>query len=152
MFLTKEVAGVPIYNCESPAEAYRYSYQSTLKKEISLFLDTLRTETLLRGIYEPDLDLVAKLGSDSKYHGVGTLIYVVPYKEHYDVSYPFSIAKTGLLIYKASGLTECYGDGEMCTGMDFNRYQFEVYPKEALLGIIDLREVKSISKTLKELI
>lgn len=144
----KVIDGTPIYICESPVAKYREDWHGQLCEEMLPFFESLSEEILLRGSHEKNLDKIAQTGADQQDSGPGSLIYVVPYQHWiHSIPYPFGTATTAMLVYKASGLVERIGDAENMN-VDHNRYGFIVPPKEALLGIIDLREIKRISSGL----
>ncbi len=150
MKIEKVVSNTPIYVCETPAVKYKETWHRRLYDEMALLLNGIPEAILLRGSHAENIDKVARIGSDQGYRGIGGLIYVVPYQSRISIYYPFDMAATCMLIYRSSGLVECEGDSNNM-GREFNRYQFVVPPKEALLGIIDLREVHRISKRLRSL-
>lgn len=162
MKVEKVAAGVNFYVCESEATQYREAWHDKIAKEIKQFLQLNWEETpLLRGVsktQDPDdfrlsLEEIAQLGLDQyqPYIGLdqyqpykGCLTYVVSI---HNLNPAFDRAGAGILLYRASALSEQLGDkGQM--GVEFNRFKFLVEPKEALLGIIDLREVRQKSKEL----
>lgn len=152
MKIKEIVEGIPFYVCETPTVKYRESWQSHILEEIETDLPKYFSEPLLlRGVtctqdnYKPGLEQLAKIGADGYRPKQGETIYVTD-----DLGYAFSRAKTGLLLYKASGLREIQGDAE-AMNREFNRYFFLIPPNEALQGVIDLREVTRISKRLRSL-
>ncbi|MDD5415427.1 MAG: hypothetical protein PHE48_00295 [Candidatus Daviesbacteria bacterium] len=144
MRLKECLEGTPIYLCGTPAVGFRESWYNRLRDEIFLHLQALNEKTLLRGSHAEDLKTVARTGTDQPYL---SMTYVVPCIDICSIDYPFGIATTIMLVYRSSALREMAGDAENM-GVDFNRYEFITDPKEALLGIIDLREVKKRLKTL----
>lgn len=144
----KVINGVPFYICETPVVKYREDWHRQLCEEMSLFFDSLPRKILLRGSHAKNLDIVAQTGSDQQHSGPRSLIYVVTYHDVYSIYYPLEKAATGMLVYKSSDLVEWEGDAESMN-VDCNRFQFLVHPKEALLGIIDLRGVHDRLKTLQ---
>ena len=150
MLVEKVVCGVPFYICETSAVRYRETWHRQLYNEIAVLFYGMQEKIHLRGSHTENLDKIAQTGSYGQHSGIGSLIYVIPYQHVVSIFYPFSRATTSMLIYKSSGLVECVGDSDNM-GRNFNRYEFVVPPKEALLGIIDLREVTRISKRLQSL-
>ncbi|MEK6967721.1 MAG: hypothetical protein AABX51_03765 [Nanoarchaeota archaeon] len=150
MKIAKTENGIPFYVCEAPQVEYRDFWHWDLIKEIEGFCsEQYRGEVLLRGIKEPDLEGVAEIGSDRIGYPlrIGDLTYVTTSS---DYSYAFSVAGTGIIIYDNKGLEEFVGDPKKdWDELSFNRFMFIKDPREALKGIIDVREMRRLSRKMK---
>ena len=124
---TRVVEGVPFYYCETPPNEVKEFWEWDLIKEIEEFHASNGGIWTFRGISEKNIELVAKAGTDRMVDGIpsSTSTYVTPY-----VSYVFSRARTGILIYDPSQLRNL--GNAIGMNREFDEYLFTTTANEAL--------------------